>query len=653
MSDIDQRIEQHFQTLLTGMGNSHVATLELTEQVTQLRSQYEAARETAKTGTDEQKQDFGAYQTALAGGLPGITQGTLTAITAFQTGDAIGGSAAVMDICSSLASILGGLSTAGGPPGALIGALFSMVSMILNFFGPKPPDMVDKIEKLLRDLSAEEKKSMIKAAGDGVEVYEKGCAFFMTPEEGGGVRNPEELTIELRKVNLVKDNIIMDIRLVQGWLEEVGNQGLDGWPEILNLHCEVYMRLMLAVTRQNLYAHDAETIKRYVGDPKAFPEKVTQWKDLQNEAQVKFTNLASNNEITSRFLRGIVPVARQRGVFIASYGSSGVWTGTGPKLFQDKNSWKQIVERCHRVSITQPKEGTNNPAAQFDLWSLGTFGNSSQHNKFDTKRLVTTKGVGDVVGPNDGNLSKTLTDWWPVPRAGDVFEVYGALFWKDGGALTSFNWNSVKNTLDRAGWEPVTAQKMVQVRVAAPLAVLPDDPDAPAIPADKLNRRGDQYGQLIYGALENSPDIYVWHGPGDARVASPMHTYSGVAVDPYFLWVYGDQGFACATHASVMGCIEKKRPAPRWFPHHPSNIASVRDLSPCEDNTLFVSTSDRLSTGVFSLDLTTHGKSDDQRLTVKDWEDFPGQANADQVQKLPIYGWQLLERSVAAVAQPA
>src|SRR5262249_22740538 len=61
------------------------------------------------------------YQKALADTLPGLTSGIINAAQKFKGGDPFGGSAAIMDICATLASAIGSIAPAGGPPGALVG----------------------------------------------------------------------------------------------------------------------------------------------------------------------------------------------------------------------------------------------------------------------------------------------------------------------------------------------------------------------------------------------------------------------------------------------------------------------------------------------------------------------------------------------------
>ena len=57
-----------------------------------------------------------------------------------------------------------------------------------------------------------------------------------------------DLQAERKKFNLVEGNTITTIRTVRHWLLQAGNQNLDGWPEMLQLHNDAYMHLTMAVT---------------------------------------------------------------------------------------------------------------------------------------------------------------------------------------------------------------------------------------------------------------------------------------------------------------------------------------------------------------------------------------------------------------------
>ena len=251
-TDNDQVIERYLNEMLQRIGDGNANLLEVKEQISNLQITYQAEREAAKKDPSKEKA-FERYQEALAGALPGVAKGTLESISAFQKSppDVIVGSAAVMDVCASLASTLGGLTAAGGPPGALLGALFSTVSMILRFFAPQPPSLLSQIEEMMRTLKAETVASQIEAAKDAVLVYIEVCDKYMPPvEKDKPVPDPTRLTELVNDLNLIRGDEIWTIREVRKWLDEPKNQtrGL-AWD--LNLVCQVYMFLMLALTRQN------------------------------------------------------------------------------------------------------------------------------------------------------------------------------------------------------------------------------------------------------------------------------------------------------------------------------------------------------------------------------------------------------------------
>jgi len=622
-------------------------TIKLTRQVEDLAKEYKLAQDAAKTGTPEEKSAFETYQKALASALPGVTQGTLAAVAAFQKQppDTLAGSAAVMDICSSLSSALGGLSTAGGPPGAVLGALFSMVSMILTFFAPKPPSLISQIEALMRDLQAELEESAIRAGADAVRVFAEGCDYLMQPLEGGAVRSPVGLTEELKKFNLVEGNTITTMRTVRHWLLQAGNQNLDAWPLILQLHNDAYMHLTMTVTRLKLYAHDAERIKKYVGAPDPDPVKVKEWSTLQVEADVKFQNLKVNNTLASEFFNDALPIARKRGTYAIAFDGDKIYVVTGPWAFQT-NKFTAVFNNTRSMSLTRPRQGVNSPSAAYDLWVLDSgSGRYLYHNRLNVRKRDLTDYEADYVGDPQGYVGQQFLDITATQSPDGTYVVYGTRNYAQGGALEAHTWNRDARTLVRQDWRPLTGTRLLQVRLATPLAVLPDDPEKDDMPPDLL-----QAGLIIYGTMEDSREIFVQTSKQFA-VPIPMGSYTGIAVDSTFLWAYGRDGFVCATHASVMSCTAGKRSMPRWLgPPDKFNLSRVIDLSACEDGTLLISTPERLATTTYHVDFATPNIGEGQRLTVGAWEDFVGGNAAAHVQKLPMYGWPLLEHSMVAVA---
>ena len=209
---------------------------------------------------------------------------------------------------------------------------------------------------------------------------------------------------------------------------------------------------------------------------------------------------------------------------------------------------------------------------------------------YNTLNLQTRQLSSSSVNIGD---SSSFNDWWAVPWPGDttgnVFQIFLAVdtsnWTTPGGQMQQYQWDRSANSFTPINWGPTTGQQILQVRVATVAAALPDDPDKDQLPDSFVG------STIIYGTIANSTEIFAWvSGRGQYSVPIPMNVYSGIAVDPHFLWMYGPYGFACATHASVLGYINGTRtPIPLWLGNgQPNNIPNVLDLSSCEDGTLFV-----------------------------------------------------------------
>jgi hypothetical protein len=99
----------------------------------------------------------------LAENLPKVSAGILAAITAFRKGDDLTGAAEIMKTCGAMASLIGSLTATGGPPGMLVGAIFSMIGQIIAFFQPAKESDVDRIKAFLLSIEAEGKKQQADA----------------------------------------------------------------------------------------------------------------------------------------------------------------------------------------------------------------------------------------------------------------------------------------------------------------------------------------------------------------------------------------------------------------------------------------------------------------------------------------------------------
>src|SRR5579862_8909607 len=131
-------------------GMSPVARQNLMDSMQDIRDEYQQAVELGKTS--KYYKDVGE---SIAKSLPTLVKGAYSAVQAFEKGDYISGSAAIMDMCASLIPVFASVASAAGPAGALIGALFSVVGRILSFFAPKQASLEEKSEKMLDDQQSE------------------------------------------------------------------------------------------------------------------------------------------------------------------------------------------------------------------------------------------------------------------------------------------------------------------------------------------------------------------------------------------------------------------------------------------------------------------------------------------------------------------
>jgi len=214
-----------------------------------------------------------------------------------------------------------------------------------------------------------------------------------------------------------------------------------------------------------------------------------------------------------------------------------------------------------------------------------------------------------------------------------------------------------------------------------------------------LRQGKNHYNSIIYGALRSSPEIYVNPANESCYVPSPWGSYVGIAVDPYYVWVWKADAFACTTHASVMRCIDDqkngRKSTPRWLMGPSINhllfdgeqyfdatqvkawaaSKGLVDFCPCEDGTLFISLTTRkvnrkeiprvrydythvdsnaIYTAAYHIDLQkqTLNVEPYEKDSKDTWIKLAEGDYVQQVQKLPIYCWPLLTCLKEACASP-
>lgn len=674
----------------------------LTDATNKIEADYKSAVDVLadqKASADEKKLAKDVTD-AINKNLPNITKGVLSAASAFKAGDYINGSAAIMDICASGAAMIGSLSAAAGPFGAVFGAVFSMVGQLLTYFGPKQLSLTKQIEAAMRGLDAETKLQEAKAEGQAVEEYWTTIYGVKSslpellkkplPEERKGLEAyGVALGKDVLKIQKSFDKVSAKFGKwnTAAWLMDEKKQDMEKWPEILGVFCRVYsdslltnMALASIVNKhKELVDQRLEETHRRGPNYKELKEDLKDIHKSLKELLIVSEALPElwddGNKQMQRFLEEIRPVAQDRGLFVHMGNDWYLYAATGRSAIQS-DSWKNLPighgGRGHRFSITVPKKELGSLNPQYDIffcqhWRRG--GGDMEHGR------VSPSPVG-ISGQGEISTDK-FSDVWALPgRDQGASFIYAAHDGETGGSVKLFVLDA-KNKLTEGNWWPPTKAGVVNVRaVTHPPATLPDDPDKDGLPPGSLLLGGvDHDNSIIYGALRSSSEIYVDQSNTRCYVPSPWETYSGIDVDPYYLWVFRPQGFACATHASVISCILGKRETPRWMEHSPTKVlgdqtsggsywwvnGQARDagpplkglisLSPCTDGTIYASmytrtvsqyegglmAKDSLGsyTTLYSIDLKA-GK-----LNVDPWVKCGGEAY--QVQKMPIPCWSLFE----------
>ena len=196
----------------------------------------------------------------------------------------------------------------------------------------------------------------------------------------------------------------------------------------------------------------------------------------------------------------------------------------------------------------------------------------------------------------------------------------------------------------RVNTEPRLAGAVVVRSLYLPAAPLPDDPDAGALKDAGADPPGPaltaQNSPVLYAGVRDRNVLHVVAWNSWAEVDGPQHwtSYNGVAVDPYYVWVFGKGGIACATHASMIKCRQQKSRTPAWVYHDfpaPFSAPEVHALNPCVDGTLLVAMQGDIYTADYAVDKLKN------RVVTSSWVARGGPA--EQVGKLPVPCWPVLE----------
>jgi hypothetical protein len=540
-----------------------------------LREKFKAA--VGKGGTEDilYAQRLGT----VANSLPGMTRGILSAKAAFERGDQIGGSAAIMDICSALAPALGVLAAL-GPEGAAIGALFSVIGMLLAAFGEKQPSVADQIIDQLKIFDTKNQLIKLDAIQTSLKSRNKhlqGVYLNVAEAMKIEVNTKRRVTVfetimKAAKFELLTQSFADTISAfadweVRGWLKEETKQHFPQWPQVLAIWCRSYCDLIASNTMFNC-SIDLPTVETKAAyfqqkdiplfDDKgnAIPEVLSaEEKNTLHGLCTDVLALAKNardhsevaNELALDILEAITPAAQRWGMMVCLRESDkGLYLITP----QQKEWVDQTQDKFEKLAVARAASeisGTdefNPPCHCFGRkrTSQAYFRINPENHALSDKH----NGIAQTLGATDmwtAKLDKGRVDCWVGQAISD----------KSGGVVR-YSWvdGQVKDakTVFTVPW-PI---KFVRV------ASLPG------------------LGQpAIYVGHDATQDIFVRAWDKGWSVRSPWNLYSGIAVDSRHVWVFHPGGFACATHASVLRTVAGGKP--QWMEYQLPNRLLARLLN--------------------------------------------------------------------------
>ena len=640
----------------------------------------------SQTATAEEKAAAQRYLNGLAKGLPALTAGIRDAYYGFSGGDPLAGSAAIMDICATIASIGGAMSAAGGPPGALVGAIFSIVSMILRMFVKQQRSLTSQLEEIIRSLEAEQELQHLTVAQQAI-----GSFIDTLMPAGNDPSQPVKYKWTMAEIdarlNVIEGPSINAIRGAAAWLGREKSQDLALWGNVLAAQCQAYVNYMYAMTI-------AVTSLDLTGLP-----------DGGAIVEGKLTRaFRSNDQNQLNFLRRIVPAAQNRGiVWHTGWSDTGQQTDVSHLLVRDTTTgdWKDLGHSQYKIAVAKRKtigaEDANPYVAVFSaqadvnpnpvptqafrnrkiqrlyllegMWPLGSHSGwhsipNNHGSGFDMAAtpgekehevyLYLANGSEIVRYTNVGGATVSSNPDPKVPESGDKTRFP----WVKGYTVDSVNVAAWPRTVD--GYNPEELEDVKWVIYGS--GVGPD---------------GNRYIRMCYSNDPANCEMRTLDTPGNAE-------FTGMAVDSTRFWIFTRGFIASVTHSDAkryaLEKIEKakfdwtqgKRPkVPEWAEYtipdefrgsdNDGNYHGLRDIAPCDDGTLLAvfrvkgSNQPRIYCAAPSYErnagkliIETVGRDHSGQKIVKsgwirfDERDREGRAN--RVYKLPIFCWPMIER---------
>ncbi|MBB2987436.1 hypothetical protein [Terracoccus luteus] len=380
MSAQDDSVIVHLDVLhemqLEGMGAEE--RVDWQTKITQVKADYKTARAVEKSDKSDADQRKRAKDVgdAIAKAAPAVTKSVIAAVAAFRKGDAVTGSAELMDIVASLAPLVSTVLSAAGPEGALVGALFSVVAQILRCFGPKQESEGATFEKLLRQLESQTQVRDIKQVHDQVLVdavvimQQSSTLRVLAAHEPRTHADYTHLLAELEACQRALDGTspFKNAKTFQSWgvveyLRSPENQDVDLWPTVLGLFCKTYADLVSSSMTLTLMANsdDMATLMASVDPGSANPLGADDKRDLE-KALISIRGIAEAskqayevaNALVLDKLRELSGTAQRWGLFTHIGTNHSLWFVSGPGKVK-RGEWVDRSDRnyFHHVVLAE------------------------------------------------------------------------------------------------------------------------------------------------------------------------------------------------------------------------------------------------------------------------------------------------------------
>jgi hypothetical protein len=638
----------------------------------------------------------------IAKGAPVITKGTLSAIVAFKKKDYMAGSAALMDICSGTAMLF--WPPTGAIVGAFFNSIGQILSVfvpqepsledkiekLLEHF--ESEEQKRNINAVGHSISSYTTSLTTKCVGT---TSNKGIADILAMPLTSETE-ADDFIVEMKGLiwGLEQARAAFDVPAFTNWqvaayLENQTNWRKEGWPEVLGIWCRTYINLLTAnmmlyclapqKTLDGLINETQETNKNSLPNlTKHTKHKchtaLLNLKVLENSLR---NSWGPNNKEMLKIVQAIRPAAKESGTY--------AHVGIGYKLYtapgsgsKDALKWKyqDNTEWLNRISILIPNAEKDSFTPKYEVFTCEYY----HPHKIGCHTLDSVKNTlsnrTQVISPRPNETFLDVSAMVPIepgsmefftsPPHPDSKAYVTALVIENNKTvhmdLYVINENNeskfISREADRKQYafpDELVGAKDVRVLYLPP-TTLPDDPDADAMvdnmffgashatpPGPPLLAQKTK-SFLSYSGFRDDNKIYVvtWDYAGSGPVEGPENwtSYNGIEVDPYYLWVFGKGGIACATHASIIKCRQGKITRPSWIRHDfdkqvfPS-APEVTSLYPCADETLVANVQGNIYTADYEIDRKS------RRIVTSSWVKRGG--NAKQVIKMPIPCWSMLE----------